>query len=388
MHPFLQQLLAGQAVEWKPLGDLVVIKTGQAVSKQMISESGGDYPVINSGREPLGFINQWNTENDPIGITTRGAGVGSITWQEGRYYRGSLNYSAKIKDNLQLNVRFLYHILLEFQHEIHALCSFSGIPALNASELKKLQIPIPPLSVQTKIVQILDAFTAITAELTAELSMRNKQYQYYRDKLLSENELAKVGFEWKSLGEVVLSVKNIRWKETDLSYQYIDLTSVDIKTNKILQTSVIDQENAPSRAQKIVLENDIIFATTRPTQMRIAVIPNEFNGDIVSSGYCVLRANEKQVLNKWIYFCLLTTSFKDYLEENQSGSAYPAISDGKLKDFKIPIPPLDEQARIVAILDKFDTLTRSISDGLPREIELRQQQYEYYREMLLGFERE
>ena len=137
-HPFLQNLLNGQAVEWKPLGDLVVIKTGQAVSKQMISESSGDYPVINSGREPLGFINQWNTENDPIGITTRGAGVGSITWQEGRYYRGSLNYSATIKDNLQLNVRFLYHILLEFQHEIHALCSFSGIPALNASELKKL----------------------------------------------------------------------------------------------------------------------------------------------------------------------------------------------------------------------------------------------------------
>ena len=80
---FIEKLLDGVAVECKTLGSLTTIKTGQSVNKYMISENPGGYPVINSGRDPLGFINVWNTENDPIGVTTRGAGVGSITWQEG-----------------------------------------------------------------------------------------------------------------------------------------------------------------------------------------------------------------------------------------------------------------------------------------------------------------
>ena len=86
---FLEKLLDGVAVEWKALGSVTTIKTGPSVNKQMISDNPGVYPVINSGREPLGFINEWNTENDPIGITSRGAGVGSITWQEGKYFRGN-----------------------------------------------------------------------------------------------------------------------------------------------------------------------------------------------------------------------------------------------------------------------------------------------------------
>ena len=175
--------------EWKPLGEVTNIKTGQAVSKYSISQNPGIYPVINSGREPLGFINEWNTENDPIGITTRGAGVGSITWQEGKYFRGNLNYSVTVKSDYKLNIRFLYHILLHFQKEIHNLCSFTGIPALNASELKKLEIPIPPLPVQTEIVKILDALTALTRELTSELILRRKQYEYYRERLLSFDSL-------------------------------------------------------------------------------------------------------------------------------------------------------------------------------------------------------
>ena len=90
---FLEKLLDGVAVEWKPLGTVTTIKAGQLVNKQMISSNPGEYPVINSGREPLGFICKWNTDHDPVGITTRGAGVGSVTWQDGKYFRGNLNYA-------------------------------------------------------------------------------------------------------------------------------------------------------------------------------------------------------------------------------------------------------------------------------------------------------
>lgn len=185
---FMEKLLDGVGVEWKALGEVTTIKTGQSVNKEMISANPGEYPVINSGREPLGFINEWNTENDPIGVTTRGAGVGSITWQEGKYFRGNLNYSVTINSNQKISIRYLYHLLLEMQSDIQALCTYDGIPALNAGNLKELQIPIPcpenpekSLEIQAKIVRILDAFTELTAELTA----RQKQYEYYRDLLLS-----------------------------------------------------------------------------------------------------------------------------------------------------------------------------------------------------------
>ena len=115
---FMGRLLDGVAVEWKALGAVTTIKTGQSVNKQMISANPGEYPVINSGREPLGFINEWNTDNDPIGITTRGAGVGSITWQEGRYFRGNLNYSVTINSLQKISTRYLYYLLLEMQPEI------------------------------------------------------------------------------------------------------------------------------------------------------------------------------------------------------------------------------------------------------------------------------
>lgn len=111
---YIQKLLNGEKVEWKTLGEVCEIKTGQAVNKQIILDNLGEYPVINSGREPLGFINFWNTENDPIGITSRGAGVGSVTWQEGKYFRGNLNYSVTILDKNLMETRFLYHILLEY----------------------------------------------------------------------------------------------------------------------------------------------------------------------------------------------------------------------------------------------------------------------------------
>ena len=153
----------------------------------------------------------------------------------------------------------------------------------------------------------------------------------------------------------------------------------------IIETIEITRENAPSRAKKIVLKDDVIFATTRPTQQRLCLITEEFSGQIASTGYCVLRADKNEVLPRWIFYFITSSRFRNYVEENQSGSAYPAISDSIVKEFKIPIPPLAEQERIVSILDKFDALTSSITEGLPREIELRQKQYEYYRNMLLSF---
>jgi type I restriction enzyme S subunit len=182
-----------------------------------------------------------------------------------------------------------------------------------------------------------------------------------------------------------LKTSNVKWDGLNEEYRYIDLASVCREKNIITETTLINKENAPSRAKKNVLNNDVIFATTRPTQLRLCLINEEYSGEIASTGYCVLRANTKKVLPRWIYFWITSNKFKNYVEDNQSGAAYPAISDSKVKDFLIPVPSKEEQEHIVNILDKFDTLTTSISEGLPKEIELRKKQYEYYREKLLTF---
>ena len=182
-----------------------------------------------------------------------------------------------------------------------------------------------------------------------------------------------------------MPTNNIKWKETQKSYRYIDLTSVSRENRMITETIKINAENAPSRAQKIVEKDDVIFATTRPTLRRFAIIGDDYDDEIASTGYCVLRADTSHVLPKWIYYNISTLAFNDYVEKNQEGSAYPSISDAKVKAFKIPIPDISEQKRLVSILDKFESLVNDMSNGLPAELNARRKQYEYYRNKLLTF---
>lgn len=183
-----------------------------------------------------------------------------------------------------------------------------------------------------------------------------------------------------------MKTNNIKWKENaDKDYAYIDLSSVNRANNEITETQTINTQTAPSRAQQIVLEDDVIFGTTRPTLKRFCYIPKKYDEQICSTGFCILRADKQQVLPKYLYFSITTTAFNDYVNRNQEGAGYPAISDAKVKSFKIPVPPLEEQERIVAILDKFDALVNDLSSGLPAEIKARRRQYEYYRDRLLSF---
>ncbi|HHA3746515.1 TPA: restriction endonuclease subunit S [Neisseria meningitidis] len=393
----LIEMIQTAPVEWKPLGGengIAIIKTGQAVSKQKISNNIGSYPVINSGKEPLGYIDEWNTENDPIGITTRGAGVGSITWQEGRYFRGNLNYAVTIKNRTELDVRFLYHILLEFEQEIHALCTFTGIPALNASNLKKLLIPIPPLETQQKIVKILDKST----ELEAELALRKRQYRYYRDFLLDfDNQIGggiADGYKgrlkdvvWKTLGEV-FDLKN-GYTPSKSNKEYWENGSIpwfrmeDIRENgRILDNSLKHISKSAVKGGKLFPAKSIMMSTTATIGEHALIKVNYISNQQLTN--FTIKDEFKDALDinfAFYYFFIIAEQSKKLINT----SSLPIISMKELKKLKIPIPPLPEQEKIAAILDKFDTLTHSISEGLPHEIALRRKQYEYYREQLLAF---
>jgi restriction modification system DNA specificity domain protein len=373
IFPYIERLLQGTEVVWKPLGEVAEIKTGQTVSKNIIAENTGNYPVINSGREPLGFINTWNTDNDPIGITSRGAGVGSVTWQEGKYFRGNLNYSVSIHDSSILDTRFLYHLLLQMQIDIQALCTFQGIPALNAANLKKLSIPLPPLSVQQEIVRILDKFTLLEAELEAELGGRKRQYEYYRNKLLTFNEIGEGGgteIVWKTLDQI----------SENLDSKRQPITSGFRTSGKIPYygaSGVVDY------VEDYIFDGDFLLISEDGANLLARNTPIAFSvsGKIWVNNHAHILKFRTYEERRFIEFYLNKTDLAPYI----SGAAQPKLNKKNLNSIKFPIPPLKEQQYIVTILDKFDTLVNSISEGLPKEIALRRKQYEYYRERLLSF---
>ena len=394
---FLNKLLHGMSVEWKPLGEVTSIKTGQSVNKQMISANPGEYPVINSGRDPLGFIDDWNTDNDPIGITSRGAGVGSVTWQPGKYFRGNLNYSVTIKNVQLVSTRYLYHLLLEMQPEIQSLCTYDGIPALNAGNLKELQVPIPcpdnpkkSLEIQAKIVRILDAFTELTTELITELitelTIRKQQHKHYRDQLLNfEDEEV----EWKTLGEIGtwygggtpskshaeywengtipwISPKDMGRPIIDSSEDYITEDAVKKSSTKLV----------PANAIVVVVRSSILDKTLPSALVPVVASLNQDMKAVIPHG---------EILPGYVAHIIRSRGDDILRFARKTGGSVASIDSKKLFSFRIPVPHKDDQRRIVAILDKFDALTNSITEGLPREIELRQKQYAHYRDLLLSF---
>lgn len=251
------------------------------------------------------------------------------------------------------------------------------VKAITSKDLEKIQIPIPPLPVQVEIVRILDAFT----ELTTELSARKKQYNYYRDQLLSfeEGEV-----EWKTLGDVAKKISSGGTPQTGV-WEFYDgdipwLRTQEINFEEIWDTGIkITEAGLKNSSAKWIPANCVIVAMYGATVGKIGInkIP------MTTNQACANIELDENIANYQYVFHFLSSQYK-YIKSLGSGPQ-TNINAQIVKKIQIPIPPLAEQERIVAILDKFDALTSSISEGLPREIRLRQKQYEYYRELLLSF---
>jgi type I restriction enzyme S subunit len=157
----------------------------------------------------------------------------------------------------------------------------------------------------------------------------------------------------KTLGKVCEKIENISWSNFPTqNFQYIDLTSVSRDSLSVTNSVLVNIKNAPSRAKKIVQSGDVIFGTTRPTLKRVAKISEDYDQQLCSTGFAVLRAKQKEILTDYIFFFLQTDIFNERMERLQRGASYPAVSDTDVKSTKIPLPPLSEQKRIVGILDE------------------------------------
>ncbi|EKF83902.1 Type I restriction-modification system, specificity subunit S [Moraxella catarrhalis RH4] len=395
-HSFLQNLLQGQAVEWKTLGEVAVIGTGNS-NRQDESEN-GDYPFYVRSKNVL-RSDSYQFDETAIVIPGEG-GVGDIFhYVEGKYALHQRAYRICIHDG-DINTKFLYHVMRNsFKQYILSKSVGATATSIRKPMLEKFLIPIPPLSVQAKIVQILDTFTELTEQLTAELGMRQKQYQYYRNKLLtfdfeavqslataSDSERQRMALVWKTLGEVSREFGRGKSKHRPRNDERLyggDIPFIqtgDIRGSAKKIKTYNQTYSDFGLAQSKLWKKDTLCITIAANIAETAILDFDacFPDSIIG-----FVADPKQVDVNYIYYLL--QSLKTKLQSYSTGSAQENLNLAAFEDLLFPIPPLSEQARIVTILDTFDTLVNSISNGLPKEIKLRQQQYEYYRERLLGF---
>ena len=415
---FLEKLLDGVGVEWKALKDIGIYVRGLVYNKSSESSDGQGYKVLRANNitlseNSLNFddvkIVNFDTKvkkdqklrcNDILISAASGSRehVGKVAFIEADidYYFGG--FMGVIRCSTSMIPRYAFHILTSQHFKIYLdeMLNSSTINNLNSAVMGDFKFPIPcpdnpqkSLEIQAEIVRILDAMTAHTAELTAELTARKKQYDYYRDKLLSfeEGEV-----EWRTLGDVTK-----KWYSggtpTAGNPEYYEngnipwLRTQEVVFTEIFETEVkITQAALDNSSAKWISEHCVIIAISGATAGRSAInkIP------LTTNQHCgCLEIDPNLALYRYVFHWV---SFNYENIKSLGQGARGDLNSTIIKNFKIPIPfasdpkkSLAEQARIVAILDKFDALTTSITEGLPREIELRQKQYAYYRDLLLSF---
>ena len=389
---YIEKLLNGAEVQWMPLGEVAELKRGRVISKEYLYENVGDYPVyssqtVNNGE--IGKINTFDFEQKAITWTTDGANAGTIFYRDGRFSITNICGLITIKDTQILSYKYLYYWLsIEAKKHVY---SGMGNPKLMSNQMGKVPIPIPPLAVQEEIVRILDKFTTLEAELEAELDCRKRQYEYYRNQLLSLDVINSKGHlnhvEVVTLGEIGTFVRGSGLQKKDFTpsgvgcihygqiYTYYGTCADKTK-------SFVSYEFA-QKARK-AKTGDLIIATTSENDDDVckAVVWLGDDEIAVSSDACFYT---HKMDPKYVAYYFQTDSFQKQKRSFITGTKVRRVNANDLAKIKIPIPPLAEQQRIVSILDKLEALTTSISEGLPKEIALRRKQYEYYRNQLLSF---
>ena len=395
---FLEKLLDGAEVEWKTVKSLCNDNFWLMPATPEFDDN-GTIPYITSKNIKGGKIDFQNTkyinehvyqelsrtrciiENDILISMIGTIGEAVIVKKEDLFFYGQNMYILRLNNKLVNHKFFLYYFTAPFiLNSLLSKKNSSNQGYLKAGQIENLKIPIPPLSVQTEIVKILDALTALTSELTSELTLRSKQYEYYREKLLSFDSLDQLnkGGAKKKLIDVAIYAK-VRISANKLNKEnYVGVEN--LLQNKLGKTS---SNYVPTEGSFIeYLPNDILIGNIRPYLRKIWLADKTggTNGDVL-----VIRLTDKNILPRYLYHILANEHFFEYNIKYSKGAKMPRGDKAAILQYEFDVPSLAEQHRIVSILDKFETLTNSITEGLPLAIEQSQKRYEYYRELLLSF---
>ena len=342
-----------------PLSDVADAYTGKQLNKSAMSND-GLYAVINGGVEASGYTNNYNEEENTITISQGGASAGFVNWNSKKIWIGAHCYAIHPKDR-DIDNRFLYFVLKEKQEELMQSKQGAGIPGINRTTINKLLIPLPHIKVQEEIVKILDYFTNLIDALNEELSLRQKQFEYYREKLLTFDDSE---CEWKKLSDVA------------------EIGTGSGNTNEGLNKGLYPFF---TRGQEKLWKNDYEFdeeaVITAGDGVGVGKVMHYIKGKYSLHQRAYRFKPQKILVTKFLYHYMKVT-FYNYVCENSVSSSVSSLRKPKLMVYPIPIPPLAIQQTIVEKLDAFESLISSLKE----EIALRQKQYEYYREKLLTFE--
>jgi type I restriction enzyme S subunit len=364
---FLERLLDGGAVEWKTLGEIA--ENLDFMRKPVTSglRDSGEIPYYGASGI-VDYVKDYIFDGDFLLVSEDGANLVARNTPIAFSISGKSwvnNHAHILKFNTYAERRYIEYYLNSI--DLTPYISGSAQPKLNQKNLNSIKIPNPSLTIQAEIVRILDTFTALTAELTAELSDRKKQYNYYRDRLLTFEEGEA---EWKTLGDLA---ENLDFMRKPVTSGLRDSGEIPYYG----ASGIVDY------VKDYIFDGDFLLVSEDGANLIARNTPIAFSisgKSWVNNHAHILKFNT-YAERKYIEYYLNSIDLTPYI----SGAAQPKLNQKNLNSIKIPNPSPHEKERIVGILDKFDTLTHSISEGLPREIELRQKQYEYYRDLLLSF---
>lgn len=398
----IDELLNNEKVEWKKLGEVCECFAGGTPNTSIASYYDGDIPWLRSGEINFNIITRTDrniTEEglknssakkirkNSIVLAMTGATVGRSAVVE---IETTSNQSVAAIENDEkiLNYKFLYYYIANKYNYIRSLGQ-GALTSLNLSIIKNLEIPIPSIKTQEKIVKILDKFTNYVTELQAELQARTKQYEYYRDMLLSEDYLNKLSeklegggnrefaVEYKKLGEIgeIQMCKRILKNQTSLRG---DIPFYKIGTFGKVADSFITRELFNEYKEKYCYpKKGEILISASGTIGRTVIFDGE-DAYFQDSNIVWISHNEEVALNKYLYYLYQIINWRP-----STGGTINRLYNYNLKNIKVFLPPIEIQNKVVQILDKFQSLLADTKGLLPQEIEQRQKQYEYYREKLL-----
>ena len=368
---------SGKEVNFLAIKDFAKVSIGEFVHKSKQNPS-GKYPVYNGGTGNTGFYDEYNRTANKIIVSARGANAGYVNRVFVDFWSGNSCYSIDVIDE-NVDWNYVYYCLKNGEVKLLGEQQKGGIPAVSKKQVEQFKIPLPPLPIQQEIVRILDTFTNLTAELTAELTARRKQYEYYRDELLTFGE----DVEWRKIEDVCLKVVSGGTPATGkMEYYGGDipwLRTQEVDWNDIWDTGVkISKAGLENSSAKWIPENCVVVAMYGATAAKVAVnrIPLTTN-----QACCNLLVNEKIAMHRYVFYWLN----KEYYQLKEKGQGSQSNINAKvIRNYPIPIPSMEKQKYIVLTLDRFRELCTALS-GLSEEILLRQKQYEYYRDKLLNF---
>ncbi|EIP0481402.1 restriction endonuclease subunit S [Escherichia coli] len=401
---YLEKLMDGVEVEWKAVGDIAGYSTTKVDADKLDATSfvGVDNLLADKGGR-IDATYQPNTAR----LTAYEPGdilLGNIRPYLKKVWMAENNGGCS-GDVLAIRIladckkiispEYLYYALSSDSFFSYSMQHAKGakMPRGSKDAILNYQIPIPcpsapekSLAIQSEIVRILDKFTALTAELTAELNMRKKQYNYYRDQLLSfeDGEV-----EWKALGTICQIGDGNHSSKYPKANEMIEQGIPFIRGTNMVNGTICNQDmkyiskEKHNELKKGHLKAFDVLIANRGEVGKVAYVPEGYSGSNLNSQLAWLRANPEIIINRYLFFILCSSTIQNKL--SGEGGALQQLTIKNIKNIQIPVPSITVQSNIVSFLDKFDSLTNSISEGLPREIELRQKQYEYYRDLLFSF---